>query len=181
MKKDSFIEEYEVTPYTLLIKPVQYGKKTYSQIFEWEGEYICPHKPMDIIKRSCEYYGSSYEGRKEGTRHLTGITHKSPIAVDPVCSILFFPTTSPVRSECMWVAYDHIMSRTKNHYGDTDVVFRNGWKTSLPLSSSSLDNQLYRTALLKNRYVQRIAETERKFLYVNRSIPKTKEHEKPFV
>ena len=63
--QDGLIEEYEINPYTLLIKPIQYGSEMYSQIFELEDQFISPFKPLDIIKRSCEYFGSSYEGLRE--------------------------------------------------------------------------------------------------------------------
>ena len=46
-------------------------------------------KPLDIIERSCRKHGSSFLGRKEGTKELTHITHKAPIAISPVDQLYF--------------------------------------------------------------------------------------------
>ena len=93
----SFIEEYEINPQTMAIFPVEYGSKIYSKILEEDDEVLSPFKPLDIIKKSCQYFGASFDGRREGTRELIGITHKAPIVIDTNTSIYFFPTTSPVK------------------------------------------------------------------------------------
>jgi competence protein ComK len=164
--KPALIEEYEITPYTLLVMPIAYGSKVYSHIIELEGEFISPFRPIDIIKRSCEYFGSSYDGRKDGTKRLIGITHKAPIAIDPTSSIFFFPTTSPLRPQCIWISYEHIEQHQRIDVSRTSVTFRNRQNIDLPVSDSSFENQLMRTSLLKNKLRQRIEETERKSYYL---------------
>ncbi|CEG29605.1 competence protein ComK [Bacillus sp. B-jedd] len=62
--KQKQIEEYEINPCTMFIKPFVYGSKVYSQVYEMDEEFISPFKPLEIIKKSCEYFGSSYEGLK---------------------------------------------------------------------------------------------------------------------
>ncbi|WP_256237305.1 competence protein ComK [Bacillus sp. EB600] len=168
--KQRQIEEYEVNPYTMFIKPVVYGSKVYSQIYELEDEFLSPFKPLDIIKKSCEYFSSSFEGRKEGTKQLIGITHKVPIVIDPTNFIYFFPTTSPTRSECIWVSHEHIMNYRRTDPRQTLVTFQNKQSFILPISHSSFENQMLRTALLRTKLMQRIGQTERKSFYVmNRS------------
>ncbi len=46
--------------------------------------------PMDIIEQSCLYYGASLRGRKDGSKHIIGTSHKAPIAVEPTNEIFFF-------------------------------------------------------------------------------------------
>ena len=168
--KERQIEEYEVNPYTMFIKPVLYGSKVYSQIFELEDEYLSPFKPLDIIKKSCEYYSSSFEGRKGGTKQLIGITHKAPIAIDPTNFIYFFPTTSPTRTECIWISHEHIMSIHRIESRQTMVTFQNKQSFNLPISYSSFESQMFRTAMLRTKLMQRIGQTERKSFYLmNRS------------
>jgi competence protein ComK len=168
--KERQIEEYEVNPYTMFIKPVVYGSKVYSQIYELEDEYLSPFKPLDIIKKSCEYFSSSFEGRKDGTKQLIGVTHKVPIVIDPTNFIYFFPTTSPTRSECIWISHEHIMSYRRTDSRQTMVTFQNKQSFNLPISYSSFENQMFRTALLRTKLMQRIGQTERKSFYVmNRS------------
>ena len=122
---------------------------------------LSPFKPFEIIKKSCEYFGSSYQGRKDGTRRLTGITHKSPIIVDPHSSIYLFPTTSPVKSECIWVSHDHVLSHTKKNSKEISVTFRNRSSFILPLSYASFEAQMMRTAMLRINFQHRIVNAER--------------------
>ena len=163
---ESLIEEYEITPYTLAILPVNYGSKVYSRIIELEAEFISPFKPIEIINKSCEYFGASYEGRKHGTKQLIGITHKAPIAIAPSSSIFFFPTTSPLRPQCIWLSHEHVVSFSRLDQQHTTVVFRNKQIITIPMSSSSFENQLHRTAFLKTKLVQRMEETQRKSRYL---------------
>lgn len=164
--KERQIEEYEVNPYTMFIKPVIYGSKVYSEIYELEDEYLSPFKPLDIIKKSCEYFSSSFEGRKDGTKQLIGITHKVPIVIDPTNFIYFFPTTSPTRSECIWISHEHIMDYHRIDSRQTRVIFQNKQSFILPVSRSSFSNQMLRTALLKTTLMQRSGQMERKSFYL---------------
>lgn len=45
--------------------------------------------PSDIIDQSCRSFGSSYLGRHEGTKHLTGINYKAPIIIEETQSMIF--------------------------------------------------------------------------------------------
>jgi competence protein ComK len=168
--KHNQIEEYEINPYTMFIKPLVYGSKMYSQIVEIEDEFTSPFKPIEIIKKSCEYFSSSYEGRKNGTKQLIGITHKVPVAIDPSNFIYFFPTTSPNRSECIWVSHEHVLNYRRLASNQTEVTFQNKQSFIFPISYSSFENQLLRTALLRTKLMQRIGQTDRKSFYImNRS------------
>ncbi|EFV78994.1 hypothetical protein HMPREF1013_00878 [Bacillus sp. 2_A_57_CT2] len=71
------IEEYEVNPNTMIIKPLAYGLKVYSQIWELDDEVTSPFKPIDIIKSSCKYFGSSYEGLLVMEELKNRLIHKS--------------------------------------------------------------------------------------------------------
>lgn len=164
--KQKQIEEYEINPYTMFIKPLVYGSKMYSQIFELEDDFASPFKPIDIIKKSCEYFSSSFEGRKDGTKQLIGITHKVPIAIDPTNFIYFFPTTSPSRSECIWVSHEHVYKYRRIDSQQTEVTFQNKQSYIFQISHSSFENQLLRTALLRTKLMQRIGQTERKSFYL---------------
>lgn len=160
------VEEYEINPYTMIIFPDQYGSKIFSKIVEFEAEFTSPFKPLDLIKRSCEYFFADFEGRKKGTRLLTGIAHKAPIAIDPLSSIFFLPTTSPTNSGCIWVSHEHVLHHKRFDSYSTKVTFRNNQAFILPVSFNSFENQLLRTALLRTRILQRMKETERRAGYL---------------
>ncbi|MBI0579786.1 competence protein ComK [Neobacillus cucumis] len=164
--KQNQIEEYEINSGTMFIRPVEYGSKIYSQIFEEEDEFLSPFKPLDIIKKSCDYFGCDYESRKKGTRQLIGITHKIPIAIEPSNRLYFFPTTSPTRSECIWISHDHVKEHRRISNQQTLITFRNKQAHLFPVPYSTIDNQLLRTSFLRTKLMQRIEFNERKSFYL---------------
>lgn len=168
-QKRTLIDEYEINSCTMMISPAPYGSKTYSQIIEFQDDFLSPFKPIDIIKKSCQYFGSSFEGRIAGTKQLIGITHKVPITIDPTNSIYFFPTTSPQNSQCIWISHEHVIAHKRIDSNATLVTFRNKESYTIPISYSSFENQILRTALLRTKLMQRIEETERRSFYVFRN------------
>ncbi|MDQ0174718.1 competence protein ComK [Bacillus chungangensis] len=162
------IEEYEINPETMAILPFQYGTKIYSKVIEVNNQFISPFKPLAIIKKSCEFFGSSYPGRKEGTKHLIGVTHKSPIIIDSHTPIIALPTTSPSNLECIWLLFVHIAHFEKQESGTTVVVFRNNQKLVIPISKNSFNNQMSRGSRLQVKFMQNMEYMEQK--YIKKSI-----------
>lgn len=162
-------EKYEINPQTILIRPVEYGTKIYSEVWERDGKQLLPLKPLDAVKKACKFFGSSFEGRRSGTRQLIQITHKAPIIIDPYHSIFFFPTASPFSPECMWISHDHIESHHKQGPSSTIVTFRSGQSAILPVSHSSFENQMSRTAMLRIKYSQHMRRMEQYTLRGNAS------------
>src|SRR5690606_6549318 len=160
LKESLLMEEYEINPYTMMIKPYIEDDKVYSEIFELDDKFLVPEKPLDIVKRGCEYFGSSFNGRRDGTKTLIMVTHKAPIIIDPYTSIYFIPTTSPTRPECIWLSHDHIASHQKGRNNNTIVQFRNYQCFEIPISFSSFENQLSRTAQLRISFQQNIERME---------------------
>jgi competence protein ComK len=160
------IEEYEINPFTMFIKPVSYGSKLFTQIFEIEDEFLSPYKPIEIIEKSCEYFGATFKGKKEGSTLLTGVTHKVPIVIDSMNFIYFFPTTSPNRPECIWISPDHILRHQRHSPTETFVTFQNKKSHIFPVSYNSFKNQLMRTAYLRSKMMQRMEMLERKSFYL---------------
>src|SRR5574344_127580 len=97
--------DYEVNYDTQIILPIE---STKSKIIEYDNEYIINHSVQEVLEHRCKYFGSSYEGRKEGTKKMLGITHKSPIIIEKKKKMIFFPTTSPERSDCIWINLEKI-------------------------------------------------------------------------
>lgn len=166
VNQKNLVEEYEINPFTMIILPEEYGSRTYSKVIELEEEYVSPFRPIEIVKKSCSYFGSSYEGRREGTKQLTGITHKIPIIIDPISSIYFMPTSSPNKPTCIWVSHEHVLFHRRVDSQSTEVTFRNKKTLILPVSHHSFENQLLRTSMLRTKFMQRMKETERKALYL---------------
>ena len=61
-------------------------------INELSTELVIPGNNLkDILENSCEYYGSSLQGRIVGARNLIKSRYKIPIMVSEKNNILFFP------------------------------------------------------------------------------------------
>lgn len=161
---DSFI----MTRYTMAILPHLSLGKCYSKVIEEDGEYIVKKRPLDIIERSCHYYGASLKGRKQGTKAILGITHKAPIAVEPKNEIYVFPTASPNDAHCVWISHMHVIKYEPSHREKTIVYLKNNKKICLDVSYHSFVNQLYRTAQLRTTLSERMEARERKMQYLFR-------------
>ena len=137
---------YEINYDTQLILPLGEFK---SKVIENDDEYIVNSSVQEILEHSCEYFGSSFEGRKDGTRKMLGITHKSPIIVEESRKMIFFPTTSPEREDCIWINLEKIEKYYKVENGKSAILFKNGDILEFDLSYGSLSNQILRATRLK--------------------------------
>ncbi|MCO02322.1 competence protein ComK [Listeria monocytogenes] len=65
MKKEQISTQfYEVKPHTMIIFPKKSGSIVYSEIYEVDSHYTSKFTPFELIKTSCNFFGSSYEGRR---------------------------------------------------------------------------------------------------------------------
>ena len=137
---------YEINRNTMALIPIS-GNQT--KIIERDKVFILNINVMDIIKNSCEYFGSSYLGRKEGTKKLTGITHKSPIIIEESNNLIYFPTESPRLNSCSWISFNNI-KKCINNNGKSTIIFDNDKVLDLNISFNSLDNQVLRSSKLES-------------------------------
>ncbi len=138
------MKEYEINEGTLAI--LAEGEKSAS-IYEDERKYDVDIPAFQVMENSCQYYGSSYLGRVQGAEYILGKGYKMPIIVDETRNIIFFPTISPVSTECTWLALNKI-KRIDDIGDSTKVIFNNNQEIVLNLSYRSVQNQLYRAARL---------------------------------
>lgn len=146
-RKWEMLEEYEINDQTLAILPVD---KDTSQVIETKRRFYVSKTPRMIISDSCEYYGSTLDGRMHGAKVLTGIQYKTPIVVEESSPMIFFPTESPRKDLCTWINLKHV----KDYYESgkkTVVLFENNKKIKVKLSKTSFQNQVYRAARLSQR------------------------------
>lgn len=139
-------ENYEVSSTTVAIIPLE---KSVSKIIEEEDDYIVLKSTTEIINDSCKYFGSSYEGRHEGTKSMTGINYKSPIIIEETNEMIFFPTSSPRFDNCCWIALRHI-DKYEKYKNKCKILFKNGVLLPLDISYWSLQNQILRSTLLQS-------------------------------
>lgn len=148
---------YEITSDTQAILPM--GKDC-TKIIEQGDEYIINIKAHSILEHSCEYFGSSYEGRKEGTKKILGITHKAPIIIEESRQIIFFPTSSPDNNNCVWINLEKIEKYFKTDKRKSAIEFKDGTILEFNVSYGSLTNQIMRATRLKYILNERLLKKE---------------------
>ena len=143
--------DYEINEGTLAIIALGSSK---SKILEDQKEYIVDSTPFEIIDYSCKYFGSSYEGRKDGTKSILHIEYKVPIIIESSNNLIFFPTSSPYSSDCCWISLKDIKKVRELEKG-TEILFNNEKKIVIPVSKRMIDNQIFRASrldlILRNR------------------------------
>lgn len=147
---------YEINCDTLALVPVSENE---TKIIEKENVFIVKKPVMEIIEGSCEYFGSSYLGRHEGTKKLIGITHKAPIIIEESKNLIYFPTSSPRLLDCIWIGLNNIKTYESRN-GKTELLFDNNKKIKLNVSFGSFDNQVLRATKLESVLRKRINTAE---------------------
>ncbi len=140
------MDSYEINPSTLAIIPNGEEK---TKVIEKNKEYIVESSAFAVMEKSCEYFGSSYEGRVKGTKAALGITYKPPIVIEESRDIIFFPTSSPTSTSCSWISLKNIKSY-KRIPGGVKIIFENDKEAIFPVSLESFENQLYRATRLES-------------------------------
>lgn len=139
------MKEYEINDNTVALIFDDY--KTI--VYEKDKNFIINKLPTDIIKYSCEYFGSSYKGRIDGKKNLTGLTHKPPIIVEESKEIIFFPINSPRLCNCSWIRNKYIYNYFKTPSG-CKLILINGGEINLDCSYEIINNQVLRSSRLES-------------------------------
>lgn len=144
-------ENYEINRGTLIIIPVT---DKISQVIEDNDQFLVKKSTTKIIDDSCKYFGSSYLGRKEGTKKLIGVNYKAPIIVCETGGIIFFPTSSPRFDNCYWISLNNVKDYIRSNDNKAVVSFKNGKEIQLDLSYFILENQIYRATMLESKLMK---------------------------
>ena len=138
------MDNYEINYNTVALIPVNLNC---TKIIELNDTFLVNQSPINIIRNSCQYFGSSYLGRINGTKNMTGITIKQPIIIEESRNIIYFPTVSPRLNNCIWLSLKHI-SKYKELNGKSLIEFENGQNLLIDISYGSFDNQYLRATKL---------------------------------
>ena len=146
------ITKYEVNNGTLAVLP---NDEDSSLVYEDDNRYIIHEKAYKIMDDSCKYFGSTYEGRKNGSKEILGAEYKVPIIVEDSNNLIVFPTTSPFSDDCVWISLKRVKNIFKIDSFNTKILFDNNVEIIVPCSFRSVENQLSRASrldlILRNR------------------------------
>lgn len=81
------MKDYEINEETLAIMPDDVWS---SMVLEDDFKYEVNKTPLEILDYSCKYFGSSYPGRKDGSKDILNSSYKLPILVEDTRNIIFF-------------------------------------------------------------------------------------------
>ena len=144
--------KYEVNKGTLAVLP---NDEDSSLVYEDENRYLIHEKAYKIMDDSCKYFGSTYEGRKNGSKEILGAEYKVPIIVEDSNNLIVFPTTSPFSDDCVWISLKRVKNIFKIDSFNTKILFDNNVEIIVPCSFRSVENQLSRSSrldlILRNR------------------------------
>lgn len=150
---------YEISPKTMAVLAVKNKKGVVNtKVHEEHLEHIVHISPTEVIKHSCQYFGSSFQGRLEGTKDVCGFSYKAPITINPASGIYFFPTSSPSDRKCSWLSHSHIKRIVPAENQMARVIFKNGESLVIDASVGSMTNQWYRTAQFRYLLSERISK-----------------------
>lgn len=141
------LKEYEINESTQAIIPIDKEK---SMVYEDNVEYLVNMPSNKIINYNCNFYGSSYLGRCEGTKSLVGIKTKYPIIIEESRNIIFFPTSSTRGKQTNWISLNNI-KKIIQQSKDTVIEFKNGHKIHIDISYYILNNQFCRATMLQGK------------------------------
>ena len=152
------MDSYEINKDTCAIISVD---KNITKVVEKNNEYYVNQTTYEIMDNSCQYYGSSCEGRIKGTKMILGSSYKVPIVVEETNDIIFFPTESPNSDNCTWLSLNNVKKYEKDA-GFTKVTFNSGKQIIVKMSIASFENQLLRANRLGSVVRKRTKDNEPK-------------------
>lgn len=138
------LEYYYINRGTCAIIPIE---NDMSEVIELDCSYIINKTSKQIIDDSCRYFGSSYKGRFDGSKRILNMNYKLPIMIEEFNNLVFFPTSSPRFGQCSWVSLNNIKTYQKCENG-SKIIFNSGKELLLNNSYYSLENQIFRSAML---------------------------------
>ncbi len=133
----------------LMIKSFENGSKLYFDNGEVETIDI---KPLKLIKELCIKNGSSLEGRIASFKHLTSTRQKPCVMIKD--GLVYIPTFSFNNIECSYLLYNRIVWVKKDEH-NCIVLFDNGLKLKVDVSSRTLRKQLKRCDLFKEKLLSK--------------------------
>lgn len=138
------MNRYEINRETLAVVGID---KNSTKILEKDKEYYINDIAYDVMEYSCQYFGSSYVGRVEGSKKMLGSNYKLPIIVEESSELIFFPIITPDNPRCIWISlkwYDFVKEENDKTY----IYLKNGKKILSLASKNSVENQVLRASRL---------------------------------
>ena len=138
------MKNYKISEDTLAILPT--GENS-SLIYEVDKVLVINNNPNNIIKSNILIDGSTYQGRIDNVKYLTGYNYKSPILVESKNNIIFFPTCSPRLKKVSWININSIENIDFDKKNKVSIIkLINGNNIDFKESIYSINNQILKAS-----------------------------------
>lgn len=117
------------------------------RVFELDDCFEVNMSLKDIVELSCKYFGSSFNGRIDGSKYHLGDNYKVPIIIDEYRDIIIFPIKSYNSVNNCIISFNKI-----NNYEKIDdgilLYTKNGKKIKISDSFGIFENQYFKAQKL---------------------------------
>lgn len=121
---------------------VSFGLLEGTRVFKYKDECtVIKDRTPKIIDRSCRFYGSSYNFKKEDTMRITGISSKPPLLFTPLFPPYFFPTHSDRKDENTWINIHYVEQIKPLKDKKCKVIFVDDQTITVNISAHSMHHQ----------------------------------------
>lgn len=153
---------YTVHENTMAFIPVHEIGKTKTKIVEHNNFDECHLNPIELVDRNLRFLGSSLKGASEGARYILGEINMYPVIMNLKHHLVWFPSSSPMNRDCVWLALNHIKNFRANVDQSTIVTFSNDYEINIEVSYHAFKRRIYHAYDLKFKIEQRI-----KYIFLN--------------
>lgn len=113
---------------------------------------------LKLLKKSCSWYGNTYNMQRQFVIDKFNYYIKTPIIVSHFDMLIYFPTTSPSSSNCIWISYNNI-DRYVKEKDYTKIYFKNGKVLNVSASYATIDNQITKCIKIEKYLYKNVAPT----------------------
>lgn len=136
------MDEYDITTSTLML---EYCDENKTKVYEFDRDFIVNANLFEIISNSCNFYGSTYEGRLEASKKILKTNIKLPVVIEDVKKIIFFPTRATCRRGSCWISFNNLdrIEHVGRSNTSTKLCFCNGKSFDIDISYEIIHRQLF--------------------------------------
>lgn len=132
-----------------------------TMVIEKDRKFTVEIDTFKLLKKSCRWYGNSYNMQRQFVIDKFNFYIKTPIIMNCNEIIMFFPTTSPSSKECIWVSYNNV-DRYVKEKDYTKIYFKGGKILNISASYTTIDNQITRCIRIEKYLNDRMVKNMQK-------------------
>ena len=144
---------YIVSFNTFVLQPVLKEDRMTTGVIERDRLVTVPRKPVHIIRKSCLYYGKSFQTATNSSKLILNKSHKVPIVVahDFGTPLIFIPTMSATSEHNVWISLHAIENLKGDNMGCT-IYFGNDYSIKVNVSEATINRQYTLGSLLQKNF-----------------------------